>query len=323
MRRSRARVITLLSLSLLLAPAGRALADATTDQQIAAEALFQEAKGLIEEGRFAEACPKLAESHRLSPAIGVLLNLGGCYEKTGRIASAWATLNEAADRARAAQDPTREKLARDRADALAPRLPRLSIELATPAPDAVVERDGSVVPAALLGQPIPVDPGDHEIKLSAPGRTSRTVRVTVREGEAKVIQLELPPEAAPSPARPVRRPAPHGASPRVIAGVSVAAVGLVGVVVGAATGGVALSDMSRARSLCANADAGTGCSARALELQDAARPLSIASTVGFVVGGAAIGTGLVVALTAPKRSDARPAAALELAPNGLSLRGVF
>lgn len=81
--------------------------------------------------------------------------------------------------------------------------------------------------------------------------------------------------------------------------------------------------MSRARSLCANADAGTGCSARALELQDAARPLSIASTVGFVVGGAAIGTGLVVALTAPKRSDARPAAALELAPNGLSLRGVF
>lgn len=215
MRRSRARVITLLSLSLLLAPAGRALADATTDQQIAAEALFQEAKGLIEEGRFAEACPKLAESHRLSPAIGVLLNLGGCYEKTGRIASAWATLNEAADRARAAQDPTREKLARDRADALAPRLPRLSIELATPAPDAVVERDGSVVPAALLGQPIPVDPGDHEIKLSAPGRTSRTVRVTVREGEAKVIQLELPPEAAPSPARPVRRPAPHGASPRV------------------------------------------------------------------------------------------------------------
>ncbi len=80
--------------TLLLAPA-RASAESAADQA-KAEALFGEGRRLLAASRFAEACPKFVESQRLDPAIGTQLNLGDCYEKTGRTASAWAVFRDAA-----------------------------------------------------------------------------------------------------------------------------------------------------------------------------------------------------------------------------------
>src|SRR5258708_31530603 len=56
---------------------------------VAAQALFDAAKRLVHEGRFAEACPKLEESQKLDPAIGTHYALADCYEKAGRLATAW------------------------------------------------------------------------------------------------------------------------------------------------------------------------------------------------------------------------------------------
>ena len=69
--------------------------------EAAAEALFDEAKKLANDGKFAEACPKFAESNRLDRGAGTLIHLADCYEKNKQTASAWATFKEAASAAQA------------------------------------------------------------------------------------------------------------------------------------------------------------------------------------------------------------------------------
>src|SRR5262245_65102433 len=103
-------------------PAESKAADKTT-----AEALFAEGRRLMAAGKYARACPKLEASQKLDPGVGTLLNLADCYEKNGQTASAWAQFVEAASEARRLGDARREQAANARADALEPRLGRLTI----------------------------------------------------------------------------------------------------------------------------------------------------------------------------------------------------
>src|SRR5882672_1040058 len=104
-------------------------AGAQGETRTAAESLFVEAKKLMDAGRFAEACPKFADSQRIDPGVGTLLNLALCYERQGKVASAWSTYRAAAAGARTAGQAERESMARQRASALEPRLSRLTVAI--------------------------------------------------------------------------------------------------------------------------------------------------------------------------------------------------
>src|SRR4051812_37973728 len=133
-----------------------------------AESLFREGKRLSTEKKFAEACPKFAESYRLDPGLGTLLNLATCHEAEGKPASAWAEFSDASSQARREGDSDRGQLAEEHMKALETKLAHISVGLAPGAavPGLVVKFDGHELSPAALGVQFPVDPGKHSLDAS-------------------------------------------------------------------------------------------------------------------------------------------------------------
>lgn len=182
---------------------------AQSPNDTSAEILFQEGRALLEAGDYANACDKFEASHRLAHSVGALLNLGDCRERLGEIASAWAAFRGAATSARERGDSIRQRFAEKRAQELRPRLSYLKFQVP---PESRVDQlriawGDEIISTALWGVRIPANPGEHEIRISAPQHLSQVVRVTIRE-EAETQVVEIPVlERSPEPA-PVPPPAP-------------------------------------------------------------------------------------------------------------------
>src|SRR5512132_2297148 len=193
-----------LAASLALVTAGRpALAQSTSEK--AAQQAFDEGMKLLDKGKTADACPKLEESQRLDPAMGTQFRLAECWEKLGRTASAWALFRQVVSEAQAAGREDRAAVSIARAAALEPRLTKISILVAPSArvPGLIVRRDGAVVDEALWGRGVAVDPGDHLISASAPGKKSWEAQQQARSGLVEVtIPMLAPGAGAPDEKSP-------------------------------------------------------------------------------------------------------------------------
>src|SRR5437870_1665929 len=89
-----------------------------------AEVLFREGRELMQKGKIAEACADFEQSQKLEPAPTTLLNLAGCREKNGQLATAWGLFLEAERTTRSASDGTTKQLhdvAKTKAAKLEPR----------------------------------------------------------------------------------------------------------------------------------------------------------------------------------------------------------
>lgn len=112
----------------------------------AANAIYEQATKAMTAGDYATACPQLEEVVKLVPdGVGGRLTLAECYEKDGRLASAYASYGAAEAAAAVKNDARRRQKARERAAALEPRLAKLTLTVA-PAVRALsgleVRRDG-------------------------------------------------------------------------------------------------------------------------------------------------------------------------------------
>ena len=287
----------------------RAAYGQSASDKAAAEALFREGRRLFDAGQYPEACAKLAESERLDPAPGTLLNLAGCYEKNGQSASAWATFKQAAAAARQKGRDDWEELARTRAGALEPRLSRLTITVAAASTEGLqVSRDGAAVGKAEWAAAIPVDPGAHVIDATAPARTAFHQSVDVPSGATRttvtIPDLPVAPQERGEGPQPQADP---GGAQRTL-GVALGAAGVVGLAVGTVFGVVAMNKENEA--LHNDCTAGRYCSPQGLQLSQGAHDAATASTVAFGIGAAALAGGLVLYFVAPKRSAAAPAVGL-------------
>jgi hypothetical protein len=160
--------------------------------------LFFTARGLMEAGRYTEACTKLAESYRLDAAAGTLLNLAVCHESEGRVASAWGEFRQALSDARKANRPDREELAKNSIAKLEPELPFLTIVVPdfVKVKDLEIVRNGVVLGSGGWGTELPVDPGKVEIVVRAPGYLPKTKSLTIQRKQhlsTTIEKLELAP----------------------------------------------------------------------------------------------------------------------------------
>lgn len=160
-----------------------ALADDDHAKVTLAETLFVDAKKLMSEGKFAEACPKLVESHKLDPGGGTLLLLAQCHEGEGKLARAWSEYRDALAMALKDKRPDRVDRCKERLAIVEPKLSRVTVTVA-PAADVAglaVTLDGAELPRAAFGSPIPLDPGKHVVRATAPGRTPREFPIDIGE----------------------------------------------------------------------------------------------------------------------------------------------
>ncbi|HEU4535553.1 MAG TPA: hypothetical protein VFS00_15605, partial [Polyangiaceae bacterium] len=184
----------------------------------AAEELFREAKALLGRGDYEQACPKLAESHRLDPAGGTVLTLALCYRAQGKLASAWASFQEALARAKQDRRPDRERVAAREIAAIEPALSRLRVRVepaAAALPGFRLLRDGLPLGPASYGVASPVDPGEHEVVASAEGY--RPFRAALKVGgpaEAREVLVPALEREAPASVSPSAVATPPLSSPR-------------------------------------------------------------------------------------------------------------
>jgi hypothetical protein len=340
MRRRAAAFAVPVLLAAFAMPAS-ARADATPQDQAVAQSLYDEGRTLMTAKNFAQACPKLEEAQRLDPSPATEFHLADCYEQVGRTASAWGAFLEVASTSKLAGRPEREKVARDRADALAPKMTRLAINVpaGTQVAGLIVKRNGTVVREGQWGTAVPVDQGAQAIEASAPGKLPWQAQVQAT-GEGKTTSVDVPPlrdapaavadqtpAATPPPSASPLAPAPDaapsnpgsGRTQRIIA-VAVAGVGVVGVAIGGVFGAGALSK---------NSDANTGhctgnsCDATGVSLRQDAVHAGNLSTIAFVAGGVAIAGGAVLWFTAPSNHGIQAAPAMGGGSYGAVIRGAW
>lgn len=332
MRRSVAAAASLLA---CVAPT-RALA--AGDDVATAQVLFDDARKLMAQHQYADACPKLAESQRLAPAIGTEFNLADCLEHQGRLASAWAAFLDVVDQTHKRGETQRESVARARAAAIEPKLGRLTIQVPTRAPDEQVLRDGEPLRPEVWGVAVPVDAGDHRIEAHAPGRGGWSGTVHTSDGQGATItvpDLPIAPSAPPGPA--VAPPAPSSSaslptsSPPPASGPvattrnHTAALIVLGTSVVLAGVGILGSFEYELQVSAYNADSScppieaTGRSPHCNDLVSAADTWKTVALVGFVGAGVALAAGLTLWVLAPPHTSATVADGLACGPLGVGL----
>jgi hypothetical protein len=286
-----------------------------------ADALFTSGKAAMDRGDLVAACHDLAESQRLDPAAGTLLNLGECEARSGKLATALAHFREG--RAGLPVADFRIPFADERIAALSKRAPRLAVEVSGDRPaGARVTLDGVEVPPTSLGVPVPVDPGTHVAVLAGEGAQPLTVSVVLAEGDSKTVALAQAPAPAARAAAPPMETSAAGGSQRFAGEVSLW-TGAAAIVLGSVLGVTAKVTYDSASSPSHCPSGPSSCDAAGVSGGGTAQTEATAATVLFAAGALAAATGAVLYFTAPAEHRVGIVPAVTRQSAGLSLQGAF
>jgi tetratricopeptide (TPR) repeat protein len=301
-----------------------------------AERLFNEAKKLMEEKKFAEACPKLESAYRKDQQQGTLLNLAYCHSEMGSKWQAWVEFREAESKATEKQ---RKDFAHEKMKELEKGLSRLIIDPQTRYELTEVYLEDRRIWDAEKGIPFYAEPNNNrKVIFHAKGKKPAILLISVGTPKEKMQHIVVPemadeepivvaPPEAPAPAPPPPRPPPPEPPPSTWSGQKTLAVVLgIGGVAGVAVGTVfGLKTMLGSCADGARKADGSG-ECLAADRNDASTQAAIA-TVGFIAGGALLAGAVVVWVLAPSGAKTgalvKPSITASVGPSWAGLQGRF
>ena len=333
-----------------------------------ARQLGSEGVQLADAGNCAGAIEKLERAEKLYHAPTILGRLGECQVSIGKIVAGTENLQRVVRESLPPRAPKAFVDAQARAqkvlDAALPKLAKLKIHVeAPPGANLSITQDGESVSTATLDLDRPADPGTHRVDVTAPGFRPAHGEATLAEGASGSINLRLEPDpnapaaagvppastggpatypnagGAPPPNGPANAPPYNGPIPGAAPGAEssgssnlpaylLIGTGVVGVAVGSIFGAKVLSKKSSLDSVCKSGK--TSCPTSAQGDIDSMRSAATLSTVGFAVGGVALGAGVIMLLVSKSSSsaDAKSAPAQAsfspyIGPTSIGLSGSF
>lgn len=264
-------------------------AAAQSEADSPAQTLYKEAVDLFKAGNVHAACSKLDESFRLEPATQTLFALAKCRQREGRLATAYAQLQDVEKRAQREGDEAKANDARARMKDIEPKLSQAILKLeARPEVDEV-KIDGRVVPRTEWAAPIPLDPGAHQFLFSGAGKLDLEKKVDLKEGEIVTFAIDPLQDASAPPQTTTRQLTPsryddegsHKTLGYILGGAGVASI-----VVGSVAGIVAINHKSTADDRFARRDP------TFKDADDAASTTALVSTIAIGAGVALVGAGV-------------------------------
>ncbi len=287
-----------------------------------AEKLFTEASALAAAGKYAEACPMLEESQHLDGGLGTQYNLALCFEKLGKLGSAWRNYRGVARLAHQTGKTGREEVALQKMEQLRRQVPHLAITARDP--DVTLKVDGDRVDRDAWGF-YAVDPGEHVVEATAPAKQPWKLRLTVEGarsgGEGTETTLVVPPLQAAAGETRVVTVTKETTNPRRTLGLVIGSVGIVGLGAGLVTGIALLNDKSiaddRCRPVCGDPSA--------RDAVATGKTLIPINVIAWGVGIAGVAAGAFLLLTSHSTRKTTASVAPLLGPDfgGASVTGRF
>ncbi len=335
---------------------GPLLADPSPTELAVARRLFEEASELEGQQRWKDAQGKLAEALAIKETPGLRFHLGYCFEQLGQLVAAQIEYERALDLIRGgAKAPDVQRLAEPAVARVQARVAQLTLRLPADAAGADVSLDGRKLAPGVIGRPAPIDPGRHQLRVTASENRVANLELELREGEQRTLHVVLrrPTQGAgptPAPAAPSAAPqkAPEqkaassakanpkatAAAPADSAGIGTREIVLIGEASAALVGlGVGIgymivrgdarerveaaqAELPSSNDACAGMVTPPACDDLSVALEDYDRA-GVISTIGFVGAGVAgAATALTFVLWKPEK---RPALSLGPGPGGPGL----
>ena len=318
MRHRLLRRVTGTAFAALLAFAPVASADPTAADVLLARQLGNEGIELANKGECEPAIQKLQRAEALHHAPTLLVRIGECHLKLGKFVDALSILDRAAREQLGPTPPKAFVTAQQRAQTLVleirQKIGTLRVDASGWRGGVTFMLDGDELKEAALGLDRPIDPGTHVVEATTAGGQRIRREVSVKEGAAETIALELPAPVSVAAVTPAALPAAavrSSSTTRTTLGWGLTGGGAVAIVAGAIFAGVTVSRKADLDASCPD----KACPTSSRSEFDAANTTATLSGIALGVGVVAIAAGVLLLVT--RKSSGRGARVAAPASGGV------